>query len=178
MLTCRSSERMGTVLCNIDFLVWNCSYLYMNRRLPPALYVFSAHNRTRKHHCTNFIQRADVLTTYKFLAMENHRVFGYKTSYDWILARAKEMGVEPENDSLHERSDAIVWTIAILAAQVGLASQVVPIAVKGKFDGVALCIASTDPTDGVPLRVRDNEKIARLQRLVGADGPPNWWWRD
>ncbi|EKM53019.1 uncharacterized protein PHACADRAFT_259192, partial [Phanerochaete carnosa HHB-10118-sp] len=84
--------------------------------------------------------------------MDGPLAFGYKVTYQWVISRAKEIGIEPEDDSVRARADVMVDLITTLAAQVGLLRQVRPICVRGK-GVVAFCIASTDPGDGLPRRV-------------------------
>ncbi|EKM48183.1 uncharacterized protein PHACADRAFT_266513 [Phanerochaete carnosa HHB-10118-sp] len=109
--------------------------------------------------------------------MDGHLAFGYKVTYQWVLNRAKEIGIEPEDDSARARTDVMMKLLTKLAIRVGLLRQVRPISVKGK-DVIAFCIASTDPGDGLPRRVTDADKVEKLRQLVGADGPPNWWRQD
>ncbi|EKM53022.1 uncharacterized protein PHACADRAFT_259195 [Phanerochaete carnosa HHB-10118-sp] len=109
--------------------------------------------------------------------MAGHRAFGYKLTYQWILDRAKKMGMEPVGDSADARADVMVELLTILAAQSDLSRYVAPVSVKGK-DVIAFCLASTDPTNGLPRRVTDAESIEKLRQMIGVDGPPNWWWED
>lgn len=109
--------------------------------------------------------------------MDKHRAFGYKVTYKWILDRAKEMGMVPREDSVDARADVMYDYLVAVAGRAGLLRDIRPIAVKGR-GVIAYCLASTDPSDGLPSRATDAKKIEKLRQMVGQDGPPNWWWQE
>lgn len=110
--------------------------------------------------------------------MVKHCVFGYKVNYEWIKKRARELEYEvPDDTDIDEGLNLMETVLTTLAVRAGLWRSVFPIPVKGRSNDFALCLASSDPKDGLPSGETDNEKIEKLKMLVGADGPPSWFWR-
>ncbi|EKM53337.1 uncharacterized protein PHACADRAFT_259635 [Phanerochaete carnosa HHB-10118-sp] len=98
--------------------------------------------------------------------MVRYFAFGYKVKYQWIFDRANELYMVPWNDTTDARANVMFDYFVTVVGQAGLMSYVRPIALKDE-DCVGYCLASTDPSDGLPSRARDAEKIEKLRQIVG-----------